>query len=106
MGNDQELVDAVIEHGKRSGENFWQLPLFEEYEDHIRSWNADIQNIGAGSAGTITAALFLQHFVGEDLKWAHLDIAGPGFAEKPHPYSAKGGTGFGIRTLLSYLESF
>jgi leucyl aminopeptidase len=104
MGNDQNLVDSIIDHGKQVGENYWQLPLFEEYENHIRSWNADIQNIGAGSAGTITAALFLQHFV-SDASWAHLDIAGPGFAEKPHPYSAKGGTGFGIRTLLSYLES-
>lgn len=105
MGNDQGLVDAIIEHGRLMGETYWQLPLFEEYEDDIRSFNADIQNVGAGSAGTITAALFLQHFV-SDAKWVHLDIAGPGFAEKPHPYSAKGGTGFGIRTLLSYLESF
>jgi len=105
LGNDPELVDSIIKHGKGVGEAYWELPLAEEYEDHIRSSTADIQNVGAGSAGTITAALFLQHFV-TDTKWAHLDIAGPGFHEKGFPYTPRGGTGFGIRTLLSYLESF
>ena len=105
LGNDQELVDSLIEHGRTTGEVLWQLPLVEDYVQDIRSSTADVQNIGGGGAGTITAALFLRCFVG-DTKWAHLDIAGPAFAEKPFPYAPKGGTGFGIRMILSYLESF
>jgi len=104
MGNDQKLIDALIEQGGSAGEKLWQLPLADEYADDIRSNTADIQNIGGGSAGTITAALFLRCFVGET-KWAHLDIAGPAFAEKPFPYAPRGGTGFGVRTLLSYIDS-
>jgi leucyl aminopeptidase len=104
MGNDQKLVDTLLRHGKETGEELWQLPLVEEYMEDIKSFNADIQNTGSGWAGTITAALFLRSFVGET-KWAHLDIAGPAFAEKPHPYAPKGGTGFGIRCLLSYLST-
>jgi leucyl aminopeptidase len=104
IGNDQALVNALIRHGEDTGEPLWQLPLYDEYMDDIRSMNADIQNIGGGYAGTITAALFLKCFVGET-KWAHLDIAGPAFAEKPFPYSPRGATGFGVRALLSYLDS-
>jgi len=75
----------------------------KEYRDDIKSNVADIKNIGAGGAGAITAALFLQEFVGE-VPWAHLDIAGTSFANKDYPTCPKGGTGFGVRTLLSYLS--
>jgi leucyl aminopeptidase len=105
LGNDQRLVDTLIRHGKEAGEDLWQLPLVDEYMEDIKSFNADIQNTGSGWAGTITAALFLRCFVGTT-KWAHLDIAGPAFAEKPHPYAPKGGTGFAIRTLVNYLSAF
>ena len=64
-----------------------------------------IKNTGSGNAGAIAAALFLQEFVG-DVPWAHLDIAGPAFSEKDSAYIPKGGTGFGVRTLLRYLMSF
>jgi len=104
LGNDQRLVETLLRHGKETGEDLWQLPLVEDYMEDIKSFNADIQNTGSGWAGTITAALFLRSFVGET-KWAHLDIAGPAFAEKPYPYAPKGGTGFGIRCLMSYLSS-
>jgi leucyl aminopeptidase len=104
MGTDQALVDALIDCGKETGEDIWQLPLVEDYMEDIRSAVADVKNIGSGYAGTITAALFLRCFVG-DKKWAHLDIAGPAFAEKPLPYAPRGGTGFGIRTLLAYIAS-
>jgi leucyl aminopeptidase len=104
MGTDQTLVDALISNGEGVGEALWQLPLVEEMEADIRSMNADIQNIGAGYGGTITAALFLRRFIGDNA-WAHLDIAGPAFAEKPFPYAARGGTGYGVRTLLAYLDS-
>ncbi|MFQ5478100.1 MAG: leucyl aminopeptidase [Candidatus Binatia bacterium] len=102
MGNDQGLVNRLIKHGEESGEPLWQLPLVEDYMSDIKSNIADVKNIGSGYGGTITAAMFLQQFVG-DRKWAHLDIAGPAFAEKPFPYAPRGGTGFGVRTLLSYI---
>ena len=106
MGTDQKLIDALISQGKETGEELWQLPLAEQhYMEDIRSWNADIKNVGSGYGGTITAALFLKAFVGK-IPWAHLDIAGPAFAEAPLAYAPKGGTGFGIRTLVSYLASF
>ncbi len=106
MGTDQKLIDTLIRHGRDAGEEMWQLPLAEQhYMDDIRSWNADIKNVGSGYAGAITAALFLKAFVGK-VPWAHLDIAGPAFAESPQAYAPKGGTGFGIRTLVSYLAAF
>ena len=106
MGTDQKLMDALIRHGRDAGEEIWQLPLAEQYyTEDIRSWNADIKNVGSGYGGAITAALFLRSFVGK-VPWAHLDIAGPAFAEAPLPYAPKGGTGFGIRTLMSYIAGF
>ncbi len=105
LGNEQDLVDALIEHSRQTGESMWQLPLVEDYVEDIRSGVADIKNIGSnGYGGTITAALFLRSFVGK-CNWAHIDIAGPAFAEKDQPYTPKGGSGFGIRTLLSYLAA-
>ncbi len=105
LGSDQPLIDDLIRHGKEAGEPFWQLPLAEDlYMSDIRSWNADIKNIGGGWGGTITAALFLKCFVGKT-PWAHLDIAGPAFAESVRPYSQRGGTGFAVRTLISYIDS-
>lgn len=106
MGTDQKLIDALIAQGKETGEEMWQLPLAEQhYMEDIRSWNADIKNVGSGYAGTITAALFLKSFVGK-IPWAHLDIAGPAFAEAPLAYAPKGGTGYGVRTLVGYVCSF
>ncbi len=104
LGNNQKLINDLIKNGEATGERLWQLPLPDDYKADIKSGIADMQNIGSGWGGTITAALFLEAFVG-DTKWAHLDIAGPAFAEKPLPYMPRGGTGFGIRALLSYIES-
>jgi len=106
MGTDQKLIDTLIAQGKETGEEMWQLPLAEQhYMEDIRSWNADIKNVGSGYAGTITAALFLKSFVGK-IPWAHLDIAGPAFAESPLAYAPKGGTGYGVRTLVAYVCSY
>jgi leucyl aminopeptidase len=104
LGNDQALVDKLIACSGPTGETLWQLPLVDDYEDDIKSSVADIRNIGGGYAGTITAALFLRRFVGK-ARWAHLDIAGPAYTERALPYQPRGGTGFGIRTLLAYLDS-
>ncbi|MFN6963048.1 MAG: leucyl aminopeptidase [Pyrinomonadaceae bacterium] len=104
MGNDQELVDEIIECGKEAGENYWQLPVGKEYSKQIKSDIADIKNIGPrGKAGTIMGAVFIQEFV-DKAKWAHLDIAGTAWADQPRPYQAKGPTAVAVRTLLKLVE--
>jgi leucyl aminopeptidase len=103
MGTDQELIDKVCQRGKIAGENIWQLPLAEEYKDELKSPIADLKNIGGSYGGTITAALFLENFT-HGIKWAHIDIAGPAFTEKPLPYTPRGGTGVMVRTLVNLME--
>ncbi len=104
MGNDQDLVDEIIECGRECGEGFWQLPLSAEYSKQIRSDIADIKNIGPrGKAGTIMGAVFIQEFVNK-AKWAHLDIAGTAWSDCVRSYQSKGPTGVAIRTLLALVE--
>lgn len=103
MGNDQKLINALIDSGKSAGENIWHLPLPEEYKPQLKSDIADFKNIGGAYGGTLTAGLFLQEFVGET-KWAHIDIAGPSFTESPLPYTPKGGSGVMVRTLAHFLD--
>jgi leucyl aminopeptidase len=104
LGNRQKTIDALVEAGTRTGELLWQLPLAPEYRDSLRSSVADLRNIGMGpEGGTITAALFLENFV-DGVPWAHLDIAGPANADQDWPDCPRGGTGFGVRLLLSYLR--
>ena len=105
FGNHQPLVDRLIRCGREAGEKLWQLPLVKEYREELKSSVADMKNIGGSYGGAITAALILQEFVG-DRSWAHLDIAGPAFAEKEMATCPKGGTGFGVRTLLRFLSSY
>lgn len=104
MGNNQELMDKLIASGKVCGENIWQLPLAEEYREELKSPIADLKNIGSGYAGTITAALFLENFVDKG-KWAHLDIAGSAWTDKPLSYIPRGGCGVMVRTLAHFLEN-
>ncbi|UCC48323.1 MAG: leucyl aminopeptidase [Gemmatimonadota bacterium] len=103
MGNDQELVDELRVAGDRSGERAWQLPLWEEYREQMKSEVADIKNSGGRPAGTITAAIFLSEFVGS-MPWAHLDIAGTAWAEKAGPYQPVGPTGAGVRLLCEWVR--
>ena len=104
MGNQKELVDRLVDHGTETGEMMWPLPLVKDYRDDLKSSIADLKNVGGGFAGAITAGLFLQEFV-DGAAWAHLDIAGPAFADKDWAYCPRGGTGFGVRTLVRYLMS-
>jgi leucyl aminopeptidase len=104
MGNDQDLVDEIIECGKVAGEDFWQLPVSKAYSKGIKSDIADIKNIGpARKAGTIMGAVFIQEFV-KDAKWAHLDIAGTAWADDAKPHRSKGPTAVAVRTLLKLVE--
>jgi leucyl aminopeptidase len=104
FSNNQELADTLLRCSHDAGEKLWQLPLVKEYKDLIKSSVADMKNIGGAHGGAITAALILQEFVG-DTAWAHLDIAGPAFAESDNLLCPRGGTGFGVRTLIKFLAS-
>jgi leucyl aminopeptidase len=100
MTNDQPWCDDVLAAARSCGEPMWQLPMFAEYEEQIKSEVADIKNVGEGRwGGAITAAKLLEQFV-DDRPWVHLDIAGPSFLEKPKPWSDGGGTGVMVRTLV------
>ncbi len=102
--NDQTLANTLLDISKTTGERLWQLPLDDEnLREKIKSPVADIKNTGGRYGGAITAAMFLQEFIDDGIKWAHLDIAGPAFTEKEYKYYSKGGTGFGVRTLINYI---
>lgn len=104
MGNNQTLIDDLIKTGEKCGERFWQLPMYEEYKEGLKSDVADMRNTGARGGGASAAGVFLQEFV-KDVAWAHLDIAGVAFLEKPQKELIKGATGVGVRTLLNYILS-
>ena len=104
FSNHQPLADDLLRASRAAGEKLWQLPLVKEYKDLITSSVADMKNIGGAHGGAITAALILQEFVGAT-PWAHLDIAGPAFAESDNALGPKGGTGFGVRTLIKFLST-
>ena len=100
MTNDQQWCDEVMDAAAEVGEPVWQLPMFDEFEDQIKSKVADIKNTGEGRwGGAMTAAKLLEQFVG-DVPWVHIDIAGPAYAEKPLPWLDGGGTGALVRTLV------
>jgi leucyl aminopeptidase len=105
LGTDQVLIDGLCRAGQSVGERLWQLPLVEDYRDDLKSTTADLKNVGGGpEGGTILGALFLREFV-DAIPWAHLDIAGPAFAERDWPDAPRGGTGFGVRLLVAYLRA-
>ncbi len=102
--DDEELATRYADASAEVGESFWRLPLNPDLKSMLKSDIADLKHTGDRSGGAITAALFLQHFVGET-RWMHLDIAGPAFAERPHGVLPKGGTGFGVLTGVRFLEA-
>jgi leucyl aminopeptidase len=106
LGNDPRLVSELIASGATAGERLWQLPLYKDYSDDMKSDFADISNISkSGGAGTATAAAFLQEFVPEGIPWAHLDIAGTAWLESGKPHQAPGATLFGARLLAQWISS-
>ena len=101
---DEAMHERLARAWRRSGEKFWRMPLQRELREQLESDVADIKNIGERWGGAITAALFLSEFVDPEIPWAHLDVAGPVFSTKAGGYVPKGGTGFGVRTLVEYLH--
>jgi leucyl aminopeptidase len=105
LGNDQKWVDEILKAAKARDEYMWQLPIIHEWRQDIKSKVADIKNIGTPMrAGTAIGAAFLEEFIKNDIKWAHLDIAGVVDAQSHLPYcSAHGASGLIIRTLTHLL---
>lgn len=105
FSNSAKLTESLKEAAVTTGESIWELPLVEAYEQFLKGKFADIKNAGTGiGAGSITGAMFLQHFV-NDIPWAHLDIAGPFWQSKePNSHTPTGATGFGVRLILQWLR--
>jgi leucyl aminopeptidase len=107
VGNNKELVTKILENSERTGEKIWELPLFDDFKEQLKSTNADIKNIGGRAGGAITAAAFLSFFV-DSTPWVHLDIAGTAWNQegtKERTYNPKGATGFGIRTIVNFIAN-
>jgi len=108
FSNDDKLSEQLTAAGKEVGEPLWRMPLGREYDKQIDCDVADMKNIGGGRAGgSIVAAQFLQRFIKEGTPWAHLDIAGMAWSTKDKPTVPKGGSGFGVRLLDTFVaENF
>jgi leucyl aminopeptidase len=105
MGNDQPFIDSFLAAAARAGEKMWQMPMDDEYRDLIKSTVADVANSGGRFAGMITAAKFLQEFVG-NTPWLHLDIAGAAWNDEEKPYLPKGPSGIAMRSLVEFGLAF
>jgi leucyl aminopeptidase len=105
FGNDDRWSERVRQAAERAGERVWRLPLPADYGEQLKSHVADLKNVGSRHGGAITAALFLQQFVGAT-PWVHLDIAGPAFASEDSPTRDAGGTGFGVASLVELASEY
>jgi len=103
FSNDDGLADQLLEAGRESGDKLWRLPLAKAYDKLIDSPLADMKNVGPREGGAITAAQFLQRFVHDGVKWAHLDIAGMVWMKSASHLWDKGATGFGVRLLDRFI---
>jgi leucyl aminopeptidase len=104
FGNDDGTATALLDAARRAGEQMWRMPLDSAYEELIKSDVADIKNSAGRTGGAITAAMFLQHFVGET-PWVHLDIAPTSWSNKDEGEQTKGGSGVAVRTLVALAEA-
>ncbi len=104
FGTNQSLVDEVLVAADRAGERGWQLPLWDDYTDLIKSDVADIKNSGGRPAGAITAAAFLREFA-EEYPWVHLDVAGTAYSESDLGFIPKGPTGVPVGTFVEFLRA-
>ena len=104
FANDDALAEALLAAGKVSGDKLWRFPLGAAYDKLIDSPIADMKNVGPRYGGSITAAQFIQRFVDKGVAWAHCDIAGMVWADKPGATWDKGATGYGVRLLDRYVR--
>ena len=99
FSNDDTLCNAFLKAAASEGEGAWRMPLGKAYDDLLKSRIADMINVGGRAAGSVTAALFLQRFVKEDMPWIHLDIAGVASVKSETKLAPKGATGWGVMAL-------
>jgi leucyl aminopeptidase len=104
FSNNDELASQLLQVGEESGDKLWRMPLAEPFDRLIDSPIADMKNVGPREGGSITAAQFIQRFVENGIRWAHIDMAGKAWSEKPGPTHDKGATGFGVRLLDEYVS--
>ncbi len=105
LGTDKGFIQQMRAAGDKTGERVWELPLWEEYYEQIKSDIADMKNTGGRAGGVITAAALLSKFV-QKYPWVHLDIATVAWTDKERPYTPKGATGFGVRLLTQFLMDY
>jgi leucyl aminopeptidase len=106
MTNNEKFREVFLDATKRSGEQFWPMPLPEELRPSLDSPVADLANIGDRMGGMLVAGIFLKEFVSPELPWLHLDIAGPAFNDgKAHGYTPVGGTGVAVHSLVALAEA-
>jgi leucyl aminopeptidase len=104
FSNDEKLASQLLNAAAETGDKLWRMPLAESFDRLIDSPIADMKNVGPREGGSITAAHFIQRFVDNGVKWAHIDMAGKAWADKPSSTYEKGATGFGVRLLDQYVE--
>jgi leucyl aminopeptidase len=106
FSNDDQLAERLTQAGQASGDRLWRFPLGEAYDKQMDSPVADMKNAGPREGGSIMAATFLQRFVEDGTKWAHLDVAGTVWANKPGTLHDKGATGFGVALLDRFVADY
>jgi leucyl aminopeptidase len=104
FANDDTLAEQLTKAGTESGDKLWRMPMGEAFDRLIDSPIADMKNVGPREGGSITAAQFIQRFVDSGVEWAHIDMAGKAWSDKPGSTAEKGATGFGVRLLDRYVE--
>lgn len=106
FANDEQLASKLIIVGNKVNEKLWRMPMHQDFDKMINSDIADIANIGnvPGTAGSCTAAQFINRFIKDDMVWAHLDIAGVSYNNKECVFATKGATGYGVRLLNQFIQ--
>jgi leucyl aminopeptidase len=105
LGNNKNMIDGLFKSGEKVYERVWNLPIYDEHRDLLKSKIADFTNLGGSYGGSISAAAFIEKFVGERISWVHLDIAGAAYSTKEDGYVPEFGTGRGVRLLVDYLKN-
>lgn len=104
LGNNKDMINSIFESGEKVCERVWNLPIYDEHRNLLKSKIADFTNLGGRNGGTISAAAFLEKFVNNGVDWVHLDIAGAAYSNKEDNYIPEFATGRGVRLLVDYLK--